>query len=579
MNFKYKFWLSLMTVLSCHFVSPTVLAAENIIFRVGPLQQSLTVNELENFAKTGNVPSKFQLLSPLFNSNFRHLLNNDMAVDQNMAEQFVNELMASPNAKNLLEQLTIAIPGASIDLIKAALILGIQQTNNINLITLLRAYPQETITIDLTVALGMILQFNASNIQSQMLVPRLEEQLRVQTPTNYKVSFDPSIRGVQEARKRTLILQDRDRKRLVFTDIYYGNSSIKEAPLVVMSHGFAADRKFLEYLANHLASYGFVVAAIEHSGSNIYSFAEAGFNLDNLLPQTEFIDRPKDVTFVLNELEKINKNNSFAGVKFNTEKVTIIGHSFGGYTAFALAGGELNPKELRNFCQRTVPLGLSPADWLQCSAAQLPDSKIKLKDERIKQLIAFNPITGNLFGQSLSNISIPSLIFASSKDAITPNLDNQFKPFQELGGEKYLAIAFGATHMSITDIRNAKSPLAQNTIVREIIGQEAESVRNFARGITLAFVQQLTPEANKYKQFLDANYVQSFSDSNIKLRWTDSLPNGFQRWVNSLNIFKEKIITRKPIKQPQISNNNRKCTTNLAQFFTPLINLNKDNFS
>lgn len=579
MNFQFKFWLSLVTVLSFNLFTRPLLAAENIIFKVGPLQQSLTVNDLENFAKTGKVPPKLQLLSPLFTSNFRYLLNNKMTVDKDLAEQFVNELVDSPQAKILLDQLTIAIPGSSIDLIKVALILGIQQTNNLNLISLLKAYPQDTITLDLTAVLGMVLQFNVSNIQSQILVPKLEEQLKVETPRNYTVSFDPIVTGPETVNKRTLILRDNQRQRLVLTDIYSTNSNSLDKPLILMSHGFAADRKFLQYLAYHLASYGFVVAAIEHPGSNIYSFIDAGLNLDNLLPETEFIERPKDVTFVLNELENLNQTDNYLGIKFNTKKVTIMGHSFGGYTAFAVAGGELNPKEMRNFCQKTLPLGLSPADWLQCSAAELPDSKIKLKDNRIKQLIAFNPITGNLFGKSLSNLKIPSLIFASSEDAITPNLDNQLKPFQELTGEKYLAIAFGATHMSITDRRNEKSPLAQSTIVKEIIGEEAEPVRNFAKGITLAFVQQLTPEADKYKQFLNPNYVQNLSSNNIKFRWTNALPSTVEMWLNSLSIFKQKIVTKPELKSEKINHNQKYCTANLEQIFNPLINLNEENLS
>lgn len=560
------------------FINP-VTAAENLIIKVGPLEQSLTVNELEEFADSGKLPSNLQMLSPFFTSNFRDVLNKSVEIDAEVTEKSIDELLESSQAQNLLKQISIAFPDSTIDLIKATLILGIQQTNNVNIINLLKVYPKDNITIDLTAALGLALQFNVSNIQSQLLIPQLEEKLKVETSSNYHTTFDPTILGNEEVSQKTLILRDSERKRLVLTDIYYGDFYKTEAPLIVMSHGFAADRKFLQYLAYHLASYGFIVVAIEHPGSNIYSFAEAGFNLDNLLPESEFIDRPKDVTFVLNELEEFNKNDNNLPIQFNTEKVTIIGHSFGGYTAFALAGAELNSKEMRKFCEETLALGRSPADWLQCSAAKLPNTKHKFKDERIKQLIAFNPIVGNLFGKSISEIKIPSLIFASSKDSITPNLDNQLKPFQELKGNKYLAIGFGATHMSITDKRNEKSPLAQSTIVKEIVGEEAEPVRNFAKAITLAFVEQLTPEADKYKQFLTADYVQHLSSHKINFRWTDNISNQLQIWLNSLFILKQQIV-RKP--KPSefnlgfLINRNKYCTAELDNIFTPLLNI-KDN--
>ncbi len=39
-------------------------------------------------------------------------------------------------------------------------------------------------------------------------------------------------------------------------------------PLIVISHGIASDRSSFVYLAEHLASYGFAVAVLEHPGSN-----------------------------------------------------------------------------------------------------------------------------------------------------------------------------------------------------------------------------------------------------------------------------------------------------------------------
>ncbi len=38
--------------------------------------------------------------------------------------------------------------------------------------------------------------------------------------------------------------------------------------IIVISHGLGSDRTSFAYLAEHLASYGFVVAVPEHPGSN-----------------------------------------------------------------------------------------------------------------------------------------------------------------------------------------------------------------------------------------------------------------------------------------------------------------------
>ncbi|NJO93526.1 MAG: alpha/beta fold hydrolase, partial [Hydrococcus sp. RM1_1_31] len=193
---------------------------------------------------------------------------------------------------------------------------------------------------------------------------------------------------------------------------------------MVISHGFAADRKFLKYLARHLASHGFTVVALDHPGSNIAALFQTAVSmkLSKLLPASEFIDRPQDVTFLLDKLEKLNRRKGILQGKINTKQVTVIGHSYGSYTALALAGAELNPRALREFCQALTPLERSPADWLQCAAAELPYGKRQFRDPRVVRVIALNPIIGNLFGNDLSGVRVPTLIFIFLLTTALPRL-------------------------------------------------------------------------------------------------------------------------------------------------------------
>jgi len=73
--------------------------------------------------------------------------------------------------------------------------------------------------------------------------------------------------------RRTLALTDSDRQRKLPTTLYLPQRQQRgsQAPLVVLSHGLGADQGSLAYLAQHLASYGFAVAALEHPGSNAAS--------------------------------------------------------------------------------------------------------------------------------------------------------------------------------------------------------------------------------------------------------------------------------------------------------------------
>jgi predicted dienelactone hydrolase len=336
-----------------------------------------------------------------------------------------------------------------------------------------------------------------------------------------------------------------------------------------MSHGFAADRRFLRYLASHLASFGFTVVSVEHPGSNINALINASqsWQIDNLLPASEFIERPKDISFILNELTALNKdNNSIFFDKFNTQKVTIIGHSFGGYTALALAGARLDPSHTRQVCQSLNPLERSPADWLQCAVTKLPYKQMSFRDYRIDRAIVLNPIVGSLFSSDLAAITIPVLMLSSTEDGITPIIEHQLQPFERLSGEKYLIVAKGATHMSATDIIYLNSSMGQSTLVREVMDEEANPVRAMIKGVSLAFIEQSTSFADWYKPYLSSNYIESFNSQGINFLFTQKLPTTVTALANFLTVNKNPILAEN---SPQQSSWLEESWTTINGLFTP----------
>ncbi|MEH2255310.1 alpha/beta hydrolase family protein [Nostoc sp.] len=66
---------------------------------------------------------------------------------------------------------------------------------------------------------------------------------------------------------------------------------------------------------------------------------------------TELIDRPLDVTFVLDQLEQRSKSDPWLQGKINGQQVGVIGQSFGGYTALVLAGARININQLQKNCK------------------------------------------------------------------------------------------------------------------------------------------------------------------------------------------------------------------------------------
>jgi predicted dienelactone hydrolase len=534
-----KFLCTLALMLGSCWAMP-VSAAERLLLRLGPFEQSIEIEDLERFAKTGELPGNLRSFSVVLNQDVRHLLLQRLQVDPNITDRVIKDWVRSPAAEQVIKSLGDALPNSSIEQVQAAISIAARQANGLSAISLLRAFPGESVTIDVTRAIALALQFNPSFWESQVLGPMLERELASDT-TGFDPPFNPAKRGFGRVEEQTLTFWDRQRDRLIPVDIYWNhpNSNLDgydltppdPGPLVIISHGFGADRGFLRYLARHLASHGLTVAALEHPGSNVnwLSRASVSGNPGDLMSPLEFIDRPKDISFLLDELTLLNEQPGTWQGKFNTKVVSVIGHSLGGYTALALAGGELQLDELRRSCKSTDLLSKSPAEWLQCAASELPSRRLQLGDARVKNAIALNPVVGQLFGKTgLKQVAIPTLILSGTEDAFTPAVNHQLQPFTQLGSEKYLLTVIGGTHLSVGDPSNLG---IQRTLVQERIGDDVEQLHQLLQGVSLAFIKQLTPEAKTYEPFLTPAYAQSLSSQELPLRFNTQLPATVYRWL------------------------------------------------
>ena len=514
---------------------PSSEAAQTITIRFGPYEQSIKIDDLEDFANTGKLPSSLEALSPVLPEGMQGFLQRRLEIDPSTADKFTSELQKTSFGRQFITSLKTALPGSSIESVQGAISLALRQVNGLSVVGFLQAYPQENVTIDATKAISVAVRFNPSRLQSKAFGSLLARELyvknRIDNSQNFR-RFNPATVGNLAVEKQTITLQDRNRNRTIPVDIYSSRIEQSQQPLVVISHGFGASRENLGYLARHLASYGVSVAAIEHPGSNMSAINQGAnaADLKKLINPQEFINRPKDISFLLNELAKLNKQPGRLQGKLNTQQVNVIGHSLGGYTALAVAGGEINIQQLRRFCQKSLNMASAPGDWLQCAAATLPEKKLQLQDPRIKSAIALNPMIGKLFGErGLSKINKPVLILTGTDDSLTPALTHQIQPFNQLGRDKYLLTAIGGTHLSISE---GNLPInAATKIIKERRGPQARPLRELVQGVSVAFVKQLSPEAQKYQPFLTSAYAQPFSTPQIKLRLNTQLPASIQPWL------------------------------------------------
>ncbi|MFY9826470.1 MAG: alpha/beta fold hydrolase [Thermoanaerobaculia bacterium] len=155
-------------------------------------------------------------------------------------------------------------------------------------------------------------------------------------------------------------------------------------PLVVVSHGNSGSHLAYRSFASHLARNGYVVAMLEHPGNN---------RNDNRLEGTyeNLVNRPRHVRLTL---DAVSLDAQFWG-SVQPLNVAIIGHSIGGYTALAVAGG-------------------TPWTETRQRVEVVPDP-------RVRALVLLAPATAwYLPEDSLRNVTVPILMLTAEHDPFTP---------------------------------------------------------------------------------------------------------------------------------------------------------------
>ena len=239
-------------------------------------------------------------------------------------------------------------------------------------------------------------------------------------------------------------------------------------PLVVLSPGFSIASNAYAWLAEHLASYGFVVVSPDH--------------VEQLDPQNQLwraaITRPGDILAVFDFLDaQVQPGGSFERL-VDTQTVAVIGHSYGGYTAQAAAGAQIDTASLEAHCQ-TVRQMEDPSAWLcdmllphladmaelagmdSVPAGLWPSSA----DPRVDAIVS---MAGDafLFGQTgLTQITVPVMAVGGTIDEDSPFKWNTKATYEDIASDEKIEIALeGADHMIFTgecqSVRRLAKPLA-----------------------------------------------------------------------------------------------------------------------
>ena len=502
-------------------VNTSAQAADTVVIRYGPLEESVSLEELKKSTETGKLPASLGTYTKRMTEEQRRFLVEGLKIRIPINVITLDRLINTQIGTTILSDVSTAISRqdqAGLQAMKGGLVLGANSPQGLSILSFIAAYPSQRLEINLPQAITVARSLNGAFIRTQRFMFGLSPQVN---PKDIKVaSLDPTQGGSAQVQTLKLSFNDQKRQRQIPLDVYFSTAATANKPVIVFSHGFGSVRTDLRYLAEHLASRGYVVAALEHPGSNETASKAVKKNKNQLVAPQEFLDRPRDVSFILDELEKLNQTaNSPLQGKLATNNVMVVGYSFGGGTALALAGGELQIENLKQRCQQNLSTA-NLGERVQCAGQALPEKTYQLRDARIKQAIALNPTTSLMFGETgLTKVQIPTLILSSSADKITPPLTEQVIGFAKIPSPKWLVAVVGGSHLSVVDpnltpYQQGKLPILN----KEVTGKQAQDVRKFLKGVTLAMAAQLTPEASQYAPFLTSDYAQISSTRLFPLR-------------------------------------------------------------
>lgn len=538
-----KFQLGLGSLISClglsclPFVGVPTQAAEQIYVSYSLLERSIPVSELETYAKTGQFTGQLRSFSRYLNKEQQEQFRSSLQAPVPLDPVTVSQFLYTPIGEQLLQRIgeVVRIKGgpanASFYAIRAALIGAAGDPSGFTALSVLQNFPAQGVQINLSQALSILSQVQTLVQQTETTVTAIQNQSQpAESPTLPNVR-SLILQGPVSWQRTTLELQDQTARRVDLTgsartfpvDVYIpaGNTP---RPVVVISHGLNSDRSSLDYLAQHLASHGYVVAVPEHTGSNTQQLLNlVQGQAQDITKPAEFVARPLDIQFLLDELGRLAQANPQLQGRINLNQVGVVGQSFGGYTALALAGAPINFPRLQAECGVKLRNSFNLSQFLQCQALQLSRQDYQLADPRVKAVVLINPISSTIFGpESLAQVKVPVLMFAGSADTIAPALPEQFQPFTWLSSpQKYLAVIDGGTHFSAIS-----EPPSSNGVLPSLpglVGPSPGLARSYVEAVSLAFLQTYIANQSEYQAFLTPGYAAALSQSPLPFSLTNKI--------------------------------------------------------
>jgi len=246
-------------------------------------------------------------------------------------------------------------------------------------------------------------------------------------------------------------------------------------PLVVFSHGYALSPIVYSTLVEHYASQGYVVLAPEHNESFDGSLTEFW---------KELIDRPVDIRRAIDYAEQLTKSGGPLAGLIDMDKIAVVGHSYGGYTALAAGGARFDFAAYKTRCA-----ALTADDPLNFFCAPIPnESDMAMRagldevpsglwpsfgDPRVKAVISMAGDSYLFDKRGLAELKVPVLAMGGTMDEGTPYTWGAKPTYDDASSENKALITFpGAGHFLFLDPCE-NLPWVENSVYRDAICTDA----------------------------------------------------------------------------------------------------------
>ena len=503
---KSSLFLAITALVGVVAIEPAI-PAERIDFNYSLLGFSLKVEDLAAFAETGEVSNSLDFYLkriPPQQRKLQKFLQQSYNVDPILVYRYSRTSAGIKMLQRIGE--IIQLPGNLNGFygLRAALVQAAASKSGINLIDFLQLFPTD-IRLNLGELLELVEQVSTREKDTKEFIASLSSDV-AENKSDLKDVPDLSSKGQYRVVQQTLELYDRDRNRTLNTDLYLPEVKTDSIPVIVVSNGLGAKRDRFEGLANYLASHGFAVAIPDHPGSDRRrqkAFLR-GLYRENF-DATDYIDRPLDISYILDELEQINVQS--LSNKLDLQQVGVFGYSIGGTTALSLAGAKIDLTRLKQDCDRPLDL-LNISILYQCRALELSPPPQSLKDERITAAFLFVPFGNSLFSkEELSKISIPIMWQVVDRDFLTSLLTEQIPLFNSLeNSTRYLVVSEKIPHSNVT-LSNQQQSSQANAF---------DVARTYQNILSLIFFKNYVAE-KEYQSYLSSEYIQAIEQEPYEL--------------------------------------------------------------